>query len=455
MKEFSLPNINSTKTLFLLVCIIVTTIVFEATFTRVLYYSGIFISERFGVILFSLSVAACIFSQALIFNSIKSLFTRNEIDSYLGLKWLGKIAKLVWYCLSFLLISIAVQMFLETKYTALFIIMETGLSYGLGAILLFLIGTKLLTWFRSKKGNHLLIFAISVSLLAINLVITYVYVFNIMIAPLEINAGDVVYHQGKSSSYSSYNPILQSLFGIFTVLSFVSMWISTTIFMRHYSKRIGKIKYWVLVCLPLVYFLGQFQPLIVDLFEAYRMAFPVTFGIVYTLFFSMSQPGGGILFGIAFWSLARSFKNSQEMRNLLYASGLGLLIFFSANQMIIIMNYLYPPFGAASISFLPLASYLLLLGIYGSALVSAHDANIRRLIRKSVLDQAKLLESMGSALKQEEIYNKVMAATTTYQRNFRNQEGIGSSLSEDEVKKYLEEVIQEVKLGSDINKKMK
>jgi hypothetical protein len=33
------------------------------------------------------------------------------------------------------------------------------------------------------------------------------------------------------------------------------------VLLRNYSSNLAKIKYWILIVLPLAYFLGQFQPL--------------------------------------------------------------------------------------------------------------------------------------------------------------------------------------------------
>jgi len=79
-----------------------------------------------------------------------------------------------------------------------------------------------------------------------------------------------------------------------------------------YSKKIKRTAYCTIVNIPLTYFLGQFQPLFLSIFSEYRLSDPVTFGIVYTLVFNLSKPVGGILFGIAFWSIAQKYWSQSS-----------------------------------------------------------------------------------------------------------------------------------------------
>ena len=65
---------------------------------------------------------------------------------------------------------------------------------------------------------------------------------------------------------------------------------------------------------------------------------------------------------------------------LLSGSGYGLLLLFTANQHQIIQLNPYPPFGLPTICYVGLASYLILVGIYSSALSVANDFELRRSI---------------------------------------------------------------------------
>ena len=52
-------------------------------------------------------------------------------------------------------------------------------------------------------------------------------------------------------------------------------------------------------------------------------------------------------------------------------------VIFTSNQATMLINLPYPPFGMATISFVGLSSYLLLVGIYASAVSVAEDTKLR------------------------------------------------------------------------------
>jgi hypothetical protein len=138
---------------------------------------------------------------------------------------------------------------------------------------------------------------------------------------------------------------------------------------------------WIILSLPLIYFLIQFQPLFINLFSSFLVSEPILFSTLYTLIFTLSKPVGGILFGIAFWSIARKLGNKNIIRDYMIVSAYGLVLVFVSNQAAVLVSAAYPPFGIASASFMGLASYMVLVGIYSSAISVAEDSTLRRSIR--------------------------------------------------------------------------
>jgi hypothetical protein len=153
---------------------------------------------------------------------------------------------------------------------------------------------------------------------------------------------------------------------------------------------------------------------------------------------------GGILFGIAFWIIARSLPRKSTVRDYFIISAFGIVLLFTSNQAIILVSFTYPPFGLATVSFMGLSSYLILVGIYSSAISVSQDVSLRKLIRKHTLMEVKLLESIGTAQVQQEIERKVMTFTKKTRDSMVQETGITPSLNDPDIKKYLEEVISEV-----------
>jgi len=105
----------------------------------------------------------------------------------------------------------------------------------------------------------------------------------------------------------------------------------------------------------------------------------------------------------------------------------------------------YPPFGLPTISFIGLASYLVLTGIYSSAISAAEDSKLRQSIRNFTLKETNLLDSIGMAQMEQEIQKRVLALTKQNQDRMAEETGIQSSLTDEDMKRYLEQVIEEVK----------
>jgi hypothetical protein len=181
-----------------------------------------------------------------------------------------------------------------------------------------------------------------------------------------------------------------------------------------------------------------------DLLSDHRSSNIVIFNIIYALIFSLSKPIGGILFGIAFWIKARSVRYSGVSDYLMIA-GYAVLLFFTSKQATVLINLPYPPFGMATISFVGLSSYLLYVGIYASAVSVAQDYNLRKSIRKLAVRESKLLGSFGEAQMEQEIQNRVIVLSKLTERVMAEQTGVESSLSEEDAKEYLHEVLTELK----------
>ena len=126
-------------------------------------------------------------------------------------------------------------------------------------------------------------------------------------------------------------------------------------------------------------------------------------------------------------------------------SACGLVLLFMSNQAVLLVNLIYPPFGLVTVSFMGLSSYLLLLGVYSSAISVSEDSKLRQSIRQSILAEPKLLDSIGTAQMEQESEKRVLALTKQNQDRMAEESGIQSSLTEEDMKEYLQQVIEEVK----------
>jgi hypothetical protein len=103
----------------------------------------------------------------------------------------------------------------------------------------------------------------------------------------------------------------------------------------------------------------------------------------------------------------------------------------------------YPPFGLPTLSFLGISSYLLLIGIYNSAISISLDHKVRSSIQKSIEEELKFVSKIGSSQMQQQIENKVKTTTKKLSKELEENSGIKASLEMNEIEEYIKLVMKE------------
>jgi hypothetical protein len=316
------------------------------------------------------------------------------------------------------------------------------ISYGLSFILLALLAKRFFSWFKLNHNLVVLAYALAITMISINAAITIIYTNTQLNENIQQDYIRPV--RSLTGSFTNVDVIYGSVYVLTSVLSFILTWIATVLLLRHYSRKLGLTKYWIIVSIPLAYFLSQFQPLFLYSFADLRLSNPVLFGIIYNLIFSISKPAGGVLFGIAFWIVAKSLT-SKTVKSYMIISAYGMMLLFTVNQPTGLTLIPYPPFGLVTISFMGLSSYLILVGVYSSAISVAQDVNLRKSIRKTVEQHSNLLDNIGTSQMEQEVQKKVVKVTKDLSYQTEEKTGIQTSLEEQDIKEYLNKAIAEVK----------
>ena len=134
-----------------------------------------------------------------------------------------------------------------------------------------------------------------------------------------------------------------------------------------------------LVCIPLVYFLSSF----IDFFGLYTPSSDSE-SFLYYLFASLNSTAGGLMFGFVFLVVARHIHN-RMLKGFMVITAFGFVLLFISNQVFLVAAS-YPPYGAVTICYYGLSSYLILIGLYASAISVSQDVALRKSIKKSVLE---------------------------------------------------------------------
>jgi hypothetical protein len=125
-------------------------------------------------------------------------------------------------------------------------------------------------------------------------------------------------------------------------------------------------------------------------------------------------------------------------------SAFGMMLLFTANQPTGLLVVPYPPFGLVTVSFMGLASFLVFIGIYSAATSVSEDSVLRQSIRKIALGEARFLDAIGTAEMEKKIIKKILAVSIKTRDDMQNKTGVSASLTTDEMRRYISEVLQEI-----------
>ncbi len=340
-------------------------------------------------------------------------------------------------------------MIIETEYSVLVLIFSIGISYLFGGSMMILLALKFFSWFRSHRDIVVLLYGISSAIIASNIAFTAFIVIDLLLTRPDM----IQPHFGWEFVYSHHETLSDVLlygYAISSIAGFIFAWISTILLLRQFSVRWKGKAHWIIVTIPLAYFLIQFQPLFLNIFSEFLRSEPVTFGILQTLIITYSKPIGGLIFGAAFWTITKSLRRDSIMMDYTTISAYGFVLLFISNQALVLSSTSYPPFGFATINFLGLSCYMVLVGIYSSAISVSQNSKLRQSIRRLVLNESKLLESIGTAQMEQELQKRVLKVTKEQEETLREQTGVQSSLNEDDLKQYLSQVIEELERTKNI-----
>jgi hypothetical protein len=303
-----------------------------------------------------------------------------------------------------------------------------------------LLSYKFITWLTLDRSRITFAYLLASLSLSINAIIGMIYVsdqFSYVSDIIQPSPyGGFIMH----SHYSS----LSVLYTVSSSITFVLFWLGTVLLLQSYRKRIGTMKFWIIMLVPLLYFLSQFQPVVTSVLFDYSSGNPMLYSIVYVLILEVSTPIGGILFGLAFMLVARRIQNTQ-VKGYLVISGIGLLLLLISYRPQEIITGPFPPFGLLSASFMGLSSYLVFFGIYSSAISVSQDSKLRASIRKSVEAEANFIGNIASAEMTNTVTERVLRKVKAVSEKIPRDSGIATSLTDIEIKDYVAEVINETK----------
>jgi hypothetical protein len=348
--------------------------------------------------------------------------------------WLSQIS------LSILVTTLLVETVTVSMYHTNLLTVINCISYGVSIVFTGFLTYKFFSWFSRQRNAVTIVYGIASLIILVNLVVTLLFSVTILSSrPDEVR--QFLVSSRIFIRQDSFAAILNDAYQVSSVAMFIAMWWATAILLYYYSKKVGKIRFWILVAMPLVYFLSQFISSTQDI-SMFLVADPVLMGSILASVFTISLVVGGILFGIAFIKFSSKFSEN-DIRNYLIVAGYGFMFLLISNNAVLLATVPYPPYAVQSVAFIGVASYSILVGIYSAAVAASNDVELRKSIRNFALGEGKLLDSIGTAEVQRVIEDRASRMLVESQKHMEAEIGF-APLTKDEVAKHIEVVIKEL-----------
>jgi len=403
--------------------------------------------EAARIVLFSsIALIAIVSGSSAVLHNVRKV--KAEVASNnKALLFISRIIPFIQYTIIGLLILLTLQIIFTQQFLNFFLVASLALSWSTGVILMGMMSFKLIQWYKAKRNFLVLLYAAASVMFCATLGLTIVpqILITIQSASFYVNS-----HSTEVKPFQANPEVLSTLFAIISIANWMVLplwfivWAATALMLSHYSKKFGRAKYWTMLSVPLASVIIAtiswivFLPSLSSIFDQ-RVIF-------YTMMAFGSILAFGLLLSFAFMTISKGIEKRMhaKINEYLGISALGVaLVFVSFFANPSAGSYL--PFGVLSASFFAFGAYLFFSGIYSSAVSIASDSGLRESIRKSAMQQSKLFDSIGTAHMEQEIQERVLKVAKEQEDALREQTGIEPSFSEEDMRQYLIQVIEEVK----------
>jgi hypothetical protein len=351
------------------------------------------------------------------------------------------VARIAQYAIAAVFLIITMQLVLLSEYNFALIVAGTTISHIPAAILVGLLAYWFFVWYKSNRRDAMVLFlGLSSALAALAIVGN-----NIVLASLMLDRPLLIESQLDLIEMSSSIEIVNSLFlymvALPSVVAFVFRWGGTALLLHHFTKKVGKVKYWLIICLPVVSFVvGIMLSLPSSNYTIYDEN-----ALIFRIVGHAGATVGYLIMGYAYFVIARSIPRSDgnisSVSNYMSIAGYGTIM----NAIAFHAGYaLYPPFGLAADWFIA-SFYLTTVGLYSAVISVSQDSKLRQSIRKFAIEESKLLDSTSMAQIERDMQKKVIGIAKEYQDELSADKQVLPSLTEDDIKEYLREVMDELK----------
>ena len=428
-----------------LVLVFTTIAIFDSAIVRYSAYTGIDPNVGLGVAITITFLILYVVLGTSLLTSVKRTISRHSrilAGATSGLRYFHFISLSV-FILSIVIISaIVLQIVFLEKYSIALLRAQTYLSHIVSIIFLSFLVFRFAIWLTTSSKNYIIfLYMVSCFLMAINVVVSLWYLDSYLSSSLRPERSwysiisIVINHRASPSTES-----LSFLFYSLSLSSFLVMWIATSILLSQYRHRMGNVRYFLIMSVPVLYYIFPFQNYIGGALFPLILSSNVVFTILYIVTFSATKQVGAFVFSLSFWSSSKLLYDPKVRKSILMTA-IGIAILFGSIQITPLQYRIYPPYGIITEAFMPLGSYVLLAGIFTAATYISQNARLRKEFYNSASSQLRLFRGIGISEMQRELEKKVKVLS----RDAESSERVDSlELKEEDIKRTLADVLNEI-----------
>jgi hypothetical protein len=375
-----------------LVIIIMIALIIDMEISNEAHLIDKYISNDIGIIIFTLVSLTYLVSQQFILSYSHKKQFQIQIESS-SFRIIQRLINFMILVLIICFLTIVFQIIFSRYYDTIFLLLVLVVTNSITIISMSYISIKFFSWYR-RRHLIILIFGIMSVTYAITAFVTILFMGTMLIGqPEKIDANyDVVLPKIKQGSIIL---LLNYLYFYLANVSYALTWIIAALLLKDYAKKLGKLKFWTILSLPLLFYFSQLLITEFGLFVPQEVSDRFSFLIWFSFLYTLSIPVAGILFSLPFFLVIKKTNTGKPLEHFLKILAYGLIL-YSASGSATVYHTPYPPFGLSTVSMIGPSSYLIAMGIYYSAILIARNRTIEYQMMKAE-KYSEFFANIGSA----------------------------------------------------------
>jgi len=440
MNERIFDLVSKANTGLLVTGIVVILLVFDGVITSLPFYN-LQSQQEFQIGLFyGVEVFICAASQFIYLKIIKRKYSTTSSRGHLKkfADTVYSVVSLTQYFIIALLMVTIIEIGILREYDTFTLRISILLSLGLSTGLSGLLALRFFLWTRYRRDYVVVAYSVAAIVLALNS--TFVAIFISLEMQNKPNLIDSSRTAITSTMVVNYD--IKQFQSNLSFASFVSLWIASIFLLRHYRRKWGLIKFYSIIFIPLVYYLGVLQLVVSSVLVPHNIlnTFQLySFNVINSI---LTRPVGGALFGVSFWLLGKRVDD-KNISNYMKFSAIGIILLSMSNQDAGLYLLPYPPFGLSTVTFVGISSYLLFIGLYYTSISISLDTELRKSIDKSVGAEFKFVSNIGRYQLERDIEDRVKGITKLVAKELEANSGVEASPESENIQEYIRAVIKE------------